>query len=207
MKFKLSILTLLALMMFSSFRERNHPQVDGWVLEREKKGIKIFTKKGRWSKLKDSKAIMTITAKPEEMLKMILDFDNYPNWMPRCKSAKVIAHLSNTEFIGRLVFDAPWPVADRDCVVRVKVNREPSGTIVVTQTSEPKYVKEEEGVVRIQQMVGVWKLVPKNGGTEVTNEYASNPGGSLPDWLINTQSVETPLETFESIQQKVSIQK
>lgn len=207
MRLKIAIFSLLAIMILGGFREKNRGQVDGWVLEREKKGIKIFTKKGKWGKLRDSKAIMVVSAKPEEMLKLLSDFDNYPNWMPKCKKAKVIARLSANEFIGQIVFNAPWPVADRDCVVRVKINREPNGVITMSQTSEPKYIKEEEGVVRIQQMVGVWKLVPKGNGTEVTNEYASNPGGSIPDWLINTQSVDAPLETFESIQQKVSTMK
>ena len=60
---------------------------------------------------------------------------------------------------------------------------------------------------RIDQIISTWKMVPKNGGTEITNEYASNPGGNIPDWLINTQSVDNPMVTFENLQGKVVTKK
>jgi hypothetical protein len=44
---------------------------------------------------------------------------------------------------------------------------------------------------------------PKDVGTELYNEYSSNPGGNIPDWMTNTQSVDNPQATFESIKQKV----
>lgn len=182
--------------------------VDEWVYEREKQGIKIFTKKGKWGNLRDSKAIMTVADSPEEMLRLLTDFDKYPTWLPRCKKARIVARLNENEFIAQIVFGVPWPFKDRDCVLRVKVEKdERTGTIVVTETSEPKYIKEQEGIVRIQQLVAVWKLAPKGTGTEVTNEYASNPGSDIPDWLTNTQSVETPMNTFENILIKTAASK
>lgn len=143
---------------------------------------------------------MLVSESPEEMYELLTDFDNYPKWLPRCKKARVVAHLNEKEFIAQIVFNVPWPFKDRDCVLRVKVDRDPkTGTILITEVSEPKYIREQEGVVRIQQLVATWKLVPKSGGTEVTNEYGSNPGSDIPDWLTNTQSVETPMATFENI--------
>lgn len=193
---------MLSVLMLGSWKFQ---QVNDWVYEREKKGIKIFTKKSKWGKLRDSRAVMMVNATPEEMLKLLADFNSYPSWVPRCKSARVVARLHESEFIAHLVFDAPWPVADRDCVLRVRVDKNPTtGVILITETSEPKYIKDEEGVVRIQQMVSTWKFVPKNTGTEVTNEYSSNPGGNIPDWMTNSQSVETPMATFENLQEKAT---
>jgi hypothetical protein len=62
-------------------------------------------------------------------------------------------------------------------------------------------------MVRIQQLVATWKLIPVTGGTEIINEYASNPGGNIPDWMVNTQSVENPLATFENLQEKSAARK
>lgn len=199
MNFRAVLLFLPAIfLMFSSFKKDG--PVDDWVYEREKKGIKVFTKKSKWGKLRDSKAVMFVPQSPEEMLKLITDFDNYPQWLPRCKKARVVARLNDKEFIAQIVFNVPWPFKDRDCVLRVKIEKDTrTGTILITEESEPKYIHEQEGMVRIQQLVATWKLVPKDGGTEVTNEYGSNPGNDIPDWLTNTQSVETPLATFENI--------
>lgn len=178
-------------------------QVDSWVYEQEKKGIKVFTKKGRWGKLRDSKAVMWVNSTPQEMLRLITDFDNYHTWMVHCGKARTVARLSENEFIVHMVFNAPWPVKDRDCVVRVKIiTDESTGIVTVMQTSEPKYIRENENYVRIEQLVSTWRFVPVNGGTEVTNEYSSNPGGNIPDWMTNTQSVEGPMSTFENLQVK-----
>jgi len=206
MNIKPLLFLLSILLTLSAFKQRE--QVDEWVYEREKKGIKIFTKKSKWGKLRDSKATMTIASSPEEVLKLITDFDNYSTWIPRCKKARVVARLNENEFIGHMTFNAPWPVADRDCVVRVRIDRDSrTGAILVTETSEPKYITSSDDVVRIQQLTVSWHLVPKNGGTEITNISSSNPGGNLPDWLTNSQSVENPLATFENLANQTTTKK
>ena len=177
-------------------------QVDDWLLEREKKGIKVFTKKSRWGKLRDSKAVMLLpNAKIDELVKFICDFDNYPNWVPRCREAKVLARISDTEFIAYMIFKSPWPVADRDCAVRVKITRDlTTGAVIIHETSEPRYINRRSNVVRIEQMYSDWRIVPQKGGLMVTNEYSTNPGGTIPDWLTNTQSVDNPFDIFTTIQ-------
>jgi hypothetical protein len=197
-KLRIIYLSLLVLTLCSFTRF----QVDDWLLEREKKGIKVFTKKGRWGRLRDSKADMVLpNTKVDDVVKFLTDFDNYPNWMPRCRTAKVLARFNENEFIGYTVLKCPWPIADRDCVVRVKVQKDPAtGIVVISETSEPKYINHKSNVVRIEQMFAKWRIVPMNGGAQVTNEYSSNPGGGIPDWLTNTQSVENPFEMFSTIQ-------
>ncbi|MFN8310966.1 MAG: START domain-containing protein [Chitinophagales bacterium] len=183
-------------------------KVEDWLLQREKKGIKVFTRHSKWGKLKDSKAVMLLHAKLEDVVQLITDYKSYPLWMPRCKKARILAHISDDEFIGYLCYDSPWPVADRDCVSRVKIIREPqTGSVTILQTSEPHYIKEEDGVVRLQQMTGRWKVTAKGDAVEVLNEYSTNPGGNLPDWLVNTQSVENPFEMFTVIQERMAAQK
>ncbi len=199
-----TLLLLLAFIMVSFTRQ----QREGWVYEREKKGIKVFTRKSKWGKLRDSRATMVVASTPDEMLKILTDVESYKTWMPRCKKSSIVARLNDNEFIVHMVIGIPWPLKDRDCVMRVKITKDKeTGVIVITETSEPKYLGEENNVIRIQQLVSTWKLIPNKDGTEVINEYASNPGGDIPDWLTNTQSVENPLITFENLQQKSSSKK
>ena len=201
------LILFLAFLSLTSFRHPT-PQDNDWVYEREKKGIKIFTKKSKWGHLRDCKAIMTVSSTPEQMLKVLTDIDDYKTWMPRCKKSQLVARLNDHEFIIHLVFTAPWPVKNRDCVVRLKVEKDAkTGIILVTEISEPKYLKEDADVVRIQQLVATWRLTPVEGGTQIINEYASNPGGNIPDWMVNTQSVENPLATFENLQEKSAAKK
>ena len=202
------LIVFLAFLTLKSFGTPQQKPVEGWVYERDKKGIKIFTRKSKWGKLRDCKATMEVATTPDQMLKVLTDFNNYKTWMPRCRKSGVVARLNDNEFIVHMVFNGTWPVKDRDCVVRIRIDKNSkTGIITITETSEPKYIREEADVVRIQQLVSIWTLVPKDGGTEVTNEYSSNPGGNIPDWLVNTQSVDNPYSTFENLQEKSSTRK
>ena len=193
-----SVLLIAMSMVAMSF------QVDDWLLAREKKGIKVFTKKSRWGKLRDSKAEMILpNTNVEAIVKMIVDFDSYQLWLPRCGNAKVLARLSDNEFIAYMVFKSPWPVSDRDCVVRVRVERDADGGVTIHETSEPKYINKKSNVVRIEQMFSTWHFVPRGDGVAVSNEYSTNPGGDIPDWLTNTQSVENPYDIFVTIQNSI----
>jgi len=193
---------LLLVLTLSSFTKI---EVDDWLLERERKGIKVFTKKSRWGRLRDSKAEMLLTdAKIDQLVGFLCNFDNYPNWVPRCREAKVIARISDSEFIAYMVFKSPWPVADRDCVLRVRLQRDPAtGTVIINETSEPKYVTRRSNIIRIEQMFSIWRIVPQKDGLMVTNENSTNPGGTLPDWLVNTQSVDNPYDIFTTIQKAI----
>lgn len=203
MRFLVKIMLIFfAFISLASFKKPQ--QNNEWVYEQEKKGIKVFTKKGKWGNLRDSKAVMLVNGTPQQIYELLTDFNNYSSWYPRCSKSRILARLNENEMIVQLHFNAPWPVKDRDCILRVKTVREANGTITIYQTSEPKYVREEADVVRIHQIQAIWKLTPKNGGTEVLNEYASNPGGNIPDWMTNSQSVETPMATFETIQEKTT---
>jgi carbon monoxide dehydrogenase subunit G len=171
-----------------------------WLLAQEKKGIKIFTKKSSWSKLKDTRAEMVVNHTPEEVIKMLTDVESFMQWMPRCKSAKRLANINDNEFIVRLVFGVPWPLRDRECIMRMKVERMPDGEIVLYQNSEPRYLKGDDGFARIERMNATWKMTPKDGNrTEILNEYSSDAGGNIPDWLVNTQAVENPFQTFSNM--------
>lgn len=200
-------LLFIAFLSLASFDKKIQQNGNEWIYEQEKKGIKIFTKKSKWGNLRDSRAVMQVAATPEEMYKLLTDFDHYSTWMNRCSKSRLVARLSDNEFIAHLHFSSPWPVKDRDCVVRVKVVKEANGVITITQISEPKYIKEQDDVVRIEQLTSVWRLTPKNGGTEIVNEYGTNPGGNIPDWMVNTQSVDYPQATFEGLQIKATTKK
>lgn len=174
------LILFLAFCSLTSFRI-HPPQDDQWIYEREKKGIKIFTKKNKWSKLRDCKATMTVAITPDQMLRVLTDFEHY-DWMPRCKKSRVIARLSDSEFIVYQVYTAPWPVKDRDCVIHYKIDRDPkNGSILITEASEPKYLRESADYVRIEQLVATWKLVPDgNGGTQVVNGTQPIPAATFP---------------------------
>jgi hypothetical protein len=64
----------------------------------------------------------------------------------------------------------------------------------------PTYLPEEKGYVRVAQVEGFWKLVPKGADqTEVTYQVHTEPGGSVPSWLANKFVVEAPFNTLKAL--------
>ncbi len=96
---------------------------------------------------------------------------------------------------------APWPVSDRDAVVLSRVEQD-SGSLVVTirSSGKPDYVPRREGAVRVPRVESTWTLVPQpDGQVEVTYRVFSEPGGELPDWLVNSLVSDQPFNTLANL--------
>ncbi len=66
----------------------------------------------------------------------------------------------------------------------------------------PTYKPEEKGYVRVAQVEGFWKLVPKGANeTEVTYQVHTKPGGSVPSWLANKFVVDAPFNTLKALKE------
>ncbi len=71
---------------------------DGWHLERDKNGVKVYTKKTLTSNMKDSRAIAVVNSDTKEVLNMLLDFENHWKWMDRIKISRTLKKISENEF-------------------------------------------------------------------------------------------------------------
>jgi hypothetical protein len=191
MKLVLSI--LFSLVLFFGFAQSD------WQLQKEKDGIKVYTKSNEGSKLKASKAEMILAHKAEAVLDVILDVSRYPEWNPKTISAETIKKKNEEDFYYKTVVKAPM-VSNRDLVVHVQVKRKSKDYIVVEMVGVPDFIPEEKGLVRMPEYEGIYHLkTQQNGKTHVTLEYKANPGGKLPDWLVNTASVDVPFEIFTNL--------
>jgi hypothetical protein len=77
------------------------------------------------------------------------------------------------------------------------------GTLTRTLKGEPTYIPEEKGFVRVAQVEGFWKFVPKGADqTEVTYQVHTEPGGSVPSWLANKFVVDAPFNTLKALKEK-----
>jgi len=170
-----------------------------WELKKDKNGIKVYTKTVESSKLKASKAEMIVDVKPDRVLEILADIPKYTEWNPKTISAKLLKKKNDNEFYYHSEISAPM-VSNRDLVVYVEVKRKSDNYTVVDMTGVPDFIPEKNGLVRMPEYKGTYHLkVLPNGSTEIVLEYMANPGGKLPDWLINTASVDVPFELFTKL--------
>ena len=101
----------------------------------------------------------------------------------------------------------PWPASNRDFVAHLTVSQNPVTKIVeIDGPAVTGMVPEKKGVVRIDHSVGKWTIIPIDAN-HIKVEYTlhTEPGGSLPAWMVNMFAAEGPLEVFRSI--KTQLQK
>lgn len=172
-----------------------------WELEKDEDGIKVYTREIEGEDIREFKAVATINAPRKTIAQIILNISDYKNWYPDITDSEIIKKIGPGEYYVYSALDLPWPASDRDGVSKMKVEKKEKYTKI--SISSVNGVKgEQSGYVRIPTSYGFWKLTPKGSGTKVHFQYFANPGGSLPDWIINMFIVDNPFETLQLLKEK-----
>ncbi len=176
-----------------------------WELKSEEDGIKVYTRPVKNSDIKAIRVESTLEdATLSQLAAVILDIPASDEWVYATKFCRVKKVISQNEFIYHSEIEVPWPVSNRDFIVRVKVDQD-SVTKKMTVGGEnlPKYLSEQDGVVRIMHTVSNWTVTPKGKDLHIDFTLHVNPGGSIPAWLINLFATRGPMETFLNLRSQV----
>ncbi len=175
-------------------------QADDWQLAKQEDGIQVYTRAVAGSKYKAYRGVVQIKADPATIARLQDDPAGSCKWIFRCQSLQVLKRQDNQAWTYMRI-DMPWPVTARDVVLHVTEQKTPDGGFTRTLEGVPDYRPPADGYVRVASFQGQWRVVPKNGGAEVTYEAQSEPGGSVPSWLANSFVVDAPLNTLKGLRQ------
>jgi len=144
----------------------------------------------------------TMSAPPEQIAAWIGATHTYVDWMYNCEEARVVTGKGG-EVFGYNRIASPWPVSDRDVVLRSVRNDKPDGTIRIQFLSTNDVeVPVPRGAVRMAHLAGSYDLTPVEGGTHVIYTVDSDPGGSLPTWLIRQAGKDLPYFTLRNLRER-----
>ena len=178
---------------------------ENWVLEKEKNDIKVFNRKLEGSKLKEYKGMVTVKASIDQVLKIFKDITRHEKFIYKAKpgSPKVVKRISENDFYTYMVIEVPWPATTRDVVTHYVVNKpDDKGVVTIDVEAAPKLVPEVSGMVRVPMMKGFWKFIPlKDGKIQIVHQAHSSPGGSVPEGMANTASVDTPFTMLTKLRE------
>ena len=168
---------------------------DDWKLEKNDKGIQVYTRLPKGSDFKSYKAHTLINAKRDKVEKMVLGIEHYIKWFPDCLESKVVERRSENEIVVYYKIASPWPAEDRDAVVRLEIERDDQSTLINFE-EEDGIVPLKDEAVRIPKTKGYWKFTDKEEFTSVEYMNEVDPGGSVPAWISNLFVVDAPFETL-----------
>lgn len=91
-------------------------------------------------------------------------------------------------------------VSDRDYAVRAKRTREPNGACMTTfNAANDKAPKLQEGWIRIEKLAGSWRFEPRDGKTLITYVIFTDPGGSIPAWMVEGRRKKSGIENIKRL--------
>lgn len=176
-----------------------------WHLAKDQGGVKVYTRLIEGASIKEFKATTTVKSPMYKLVNLIDKVADYPDWQANIVSAKVIKQVNENEFYAHYTTDVPWPLTDRDLVVYSKKTIDSTGVVTYEIKGAPHFITTKTGFVRIKDSKGKWQFTPmKNGEIAVLHQFVGDPGGSIPDWLVNMFVVSGPHKTLMNLKSKVN---
>ena len=182
-----------------------HPSMlaaqDEWKLNRNEKGIKVYTASGENSKFKRIKVEATFVGTIDRLMAILLDVGNNKQWVYHTRKSHLIQLFNPHELLYYAETSLPWPLSNRDMAIRMSFAPDTiNHTLLVTAIGEPDAVPVNKGLVRIRYFNARWE-VRKTNENEIGITYylTVNPAGSISPGISNMFVTKGPFETFNNL--------
>jgi len=140
-----------------------------------------------------------------QILAMMLDSDSVEHWAYGVDEAHRIKRINENEDLIYLYSDVPWPVRDRDMVLRRRVEVvKPGEEFHIHLRCEPASAPEVSGTVRVKKCESGFHLRRLDqSNTEIDYEMTLDPAGLLPKWAGSYVAKHVPFKTLVAIEERV----
>jgi len=158
------------------------------------------------SELDEIKGVVRVKATLNAVMALLKDAQFNREWVYRSRGASILQDVGYAQAYVYGVVDAPYPMSDRDTVVRFDYQQDQeTKEITVTISNFPAFIAEKTDLVRVPAIGGYWHLKPeKDGWVAVTYQVYGDPGGWIPVWLANRAAVISVQETLRNMISAVS---
>lgn len=172
----------------------------------DRQGVRVWTCAIPDEPLRGFRAVTTVRSSLSGLVALLLDTHAAPDWVFRTDRIELLRRDDRAQtFTVRAETDF-WPLQDRDVVINGRIEQDPDTLVVeIDSRSAPagQYPLRDE-FVRMPQMRGHWQFRPLgNGLVEVTMSGIANPGGAIPDFLVNLVIQETPYRTLLGLRRMI----
>ena len=137
----------------------------------------------------------------DKISKMIEDLENYYQIFDRVKSSDVI-----TDDIVHIRVNMPWPVNDRDYIVKYIIRKEDKFISYKFNAVKDTNIPLNDSCIRLVNAAGEWYLkVVDESSTQVVYTWNGELAGDFPDWALtkawNKQGNEMIVWLTESLEE------
>lgn len=182
---------------------------EGWHLNKESAGIKVYGRPKPGSEREDIRSVMTLDMPMSRLESLLEDVENSHRWMHLLEEVKVFTESASGETFYYFHWDVPWPFDDRDAVcARQEVREAESGRLSFKYTPAPDAYPAKKKRVRLRTFECLWQLEPAGEGkVKVINQLTFPGQGALPSSFVNWINTKISLKTMQSLRAYVMKQK
>lgn len=177
-----------------------------WDEVAKRDGVTIYNRSRAGSDIKEIRAVGVIDAPHWVVKNVVDDVGRYKEFMPHTKESKVLRREGGA-LITYQQIDAPV-VSNRDYTLRQQdqSRRLPDGRIAYKKAwSLANHLgpPPQDGVVRVEVNEGYWLLEDVDGKKTAATYYLhTNPGGSLPGFVVNAANTRAIPDLFKAIEKQ-----
>ncbi len=182
-------------------------ETSGWKETARSNGVVVAERSAPDQRVPTFRAIGLVDADLPTVLRVIQEADRHPEWLEDCIGARVLARESESVSYTYHRTNVPWPLADRDVILRTEVEVvEPRGLVFVRFRSAPDRAPVVSGVVRIATLEGFYRLEALAGHrTSVEYRVTVEPAGRVPSWVQSRATRSIPLSTVLGLQRQSAL--
>ena len=171
----------------------------------DRKGIQVYTRYVEGYPIKSFKATTTINGKPDDIARFIMQIEDFENWVANCESTEILKKEGTDLVFFHMLIDTPFPVTSRDLVQSARLKRIDQGNLEIVITNHPGMIAQKEGIVRMPSSDGGWKIRSIDDSTCLVElEMLNDPGGTIPDWIVNSMLTGSPFKTMSNLREHFS---
>lgn len=202
------MIRIIFLSVFLSFGVAIIAQDGEWKFRKEENGIKAYTQKHDWTKFDEYRVEATLETNISNIIALFKDFSVYPSIFKGCD--KVITHIDEPDrYVNYIISNAPFPAKDRDGVYQNVMSYDATKkSLHIDVTCINDYYEKSSKFIQIENCKGFWDITEvAPGKVEIVHQFVLDPGGIVPAFIINMQTVKAPIHTLSAMQKLVNLPK
>lgn len=170
--------------------------IDNAKLSINKQNIKVWTYQDSANPVFLYQAETHFDVPIEKATALILDVEQAPKWVPYMGSVKVLSRDdSKGEFLLYMVLDFPFPLKDRDLVVKGKMSKDAQGIIHIQNKAVNQGYPVNPNYVRLTRYEGDWTFQKLGKHKVKVSTYGfADPEGSIPLSAVNLFVEQQPYQ-------------
>ena len=165
-------------------------------LSLDRNNIKVWTYQKTDNPVFQYKAETTFDVPLERAVAVILDVNRADQWVPYMGKVEMLSQDEKKgEFTLYMVLDFPFPLKDRDVVVKGKMSKAANGVVTIKNTAISGNYPIQPAVVRLTRYEGDWTFQKlANNKVKVTTSGYADPAGAIPLSFVNMFVQQQPYQ-------------